>query len=45
MTKRQLHRPARDAIDAGTETDVTVRASWMSQETHARMAAYMKSLH
>src|SRR3954453_9637705 len=45
MTKRQLHRPARDAIDAGTETDVTVRAGWMSQETHARMAAYMKSLH
>jgi enoyl-CoA hydratase len=45
MTKRQLHRPARDAIDAGTETDMTVRAGWMSQETHARMAAYMKSLH
>src|SRR6478735_1756574 len=45
MTKRQLHRPARDAIDAGTETDVIVRACWMSQETHARMAAYMKSLH
>jgi enoyl-CoA hydratase len=45
MTKRQLHLPARDAIDAGTETDMTVRAGWMSQETHARMAAYMKSLH
>jgi len=45
MTKRQLHLPARDAIDAGSETDMTVRAGWMSQETHARMAAYMKSLH
>jgi enoyl-CoA hydratase len=45
MTKRQLHLPARHAIDAGTETDMTVRAGWMSQETHAHMAAYMKSLH
>jgi enoyl-CoA hydratase len=45
MTKEQLHRPARTAIDAGTETDEAVRASWMSQETHARIAAFMKSLH
>jgi enoyl-CoA hydratase len=45
MTKQQLHRPARAAIDAGAETDAMVRASWMSDETHARIAAYMKSLH
>jgi enoyl-CoA hydratase/carnithine racemase len=45
MTKQQLHRPARAAIDAGGETDEAVRASWMSSETHARMTAYMKSLH
>jgi enoyl-CoA hydratase len=45
MTKEQLHRPARAAIDAGVETDDAVRASWMSSETRARMAAYMKSLH
>jgi enoyl-CoA hydratase/carnithine racemase len=45
MTKEQLHRPARTAIDAGIQTDEAVRASWMSQETHARIAAYMKSLH
>lgn len=45
MTKEQLHRPARAAIDAGVETDEAVRASWMSSETHARMVAYMKSLH
>jgi enoyl-CoA hydratase len=45
MTKQQLHRPARAAIDAGAETDAVVRASWMSDETHARIAAYMKSLH
>jgi enoyl-CoA hydratase len=45
MTKEQLHRPARTAIDAGSETDDIVRASWMSEETHARIAAYLKSLH
>ena len=45
MTKQQLHRPARAAVDAGAETDDAVRASWMSSETHARMTAYMNSLH
>ncbi len=45
MTKEQLHRPARTAIDAGADTDAVVRASWMSDQTHARIAAYMKSLH
>jgi len=45
MTKQQLHRPARAAIDAGTEIDAMVRASWMSDETHARIRAYMDALH
>jgi enoyl-CoA hydratase len=45
MTKEQLHRQARAAIEAGTETDEVVRASWMSEETRARITAYMKSLH
>jgi enoyl-CoA hydratase len=45
VTKEQLHRPARIAIDAGADTDDVVRASWMSEETHARIAAYLKSLH
>jgi len=45
MTKQQLHRPARAAIDAGAETDAIVRASWMSDETYARIRAYMDALH
>lgn len=45
MTKEQLHRPARAAIDAGAETDEVVRASWMSEETRARIGAYLDSLH
>jgi enoyl-CoA hydratase len=45
MTKAQLHRPARIAIDAGADTDDVVRASWMSEESHARIKAYMDSLH
>jgi enoyl-CoA hydratase len=45
ITKEQLHRPARIAIDAGREADEIVRASWMSEETHARIAAYLKALH
>ena len=44
-TKQQLHRPARTAIEAGADTDDVVRESWMSEHTHARIAAYMKSLH
>lgn len=44
MTKEQLHRPARYAIDAGAQTDEVVRACWMSEETLARITAYMKSL-
>jgi enoyl-CoA hydratase len=45
MTKEQLHRPARTAIDAGSQTDEVVRASWMSEETHAHIRAYMNALH
>lgn len=45
MTKQQLHRPARAAVEAGGEIDDVVRASWMSDETRARIAAYMASLH
>jgi enoyl-CoA hydratase len=44
MTKEQLHRPARTAIDGGAETDATVRASWMSDETHARIKSYLDTL-
>ena len=44
MTKEQLHRPARTAIDAGAGTDTVVRASWMSAETHARIQAYLDAL-
>ena len=45
MTKQQLHRPARTAIEAGAETDEVVRASWMSWQTHERIAGYLNSLH
>jgi enoyl-CoA hydratase len=45
MTKQQLHRPARTAIDAGSDTDEVVRADWISDGTHARIASYLKSLH
>jgi enoyl-CoA hydratase len=45
MTKEQLHRPARTAIEAGAQTDEVVRAGWMSEQTHARIRAYMDGLH
>ena len=44
MTKEQLHRPARTAIDAGADTDAVVRAGWMSDETHARIRVYLDAL-
>jgi enoyl-CoA hydratase len=44
ITKEQLHRPARDAIDAGAQTDALVRASWMSEQTHARIRAFLEDL-
>ena len=43
-TKEQLHRPARTAIDAGAETDAKVRASWMSDDTRARITAFIDAL-
>ena len=43
-TKKQLHRTARAAIDAGAETDATVRASWMVDETRARITAFLDAL-
>jgi enoyl-CoA hydratase len=43
-TKRQLHRPTRAAIDAGAKTDANVRASWISEETRGRIAAFLESL-
>jgi enoyl-CoA hydratase len=43
-TKVQLHLPARATIDAGAETDETVRASWKSDETRGRRGAFLSSL-
>jgi enoyl-CoA hydratase len=43
-TKEQLHRPARAAIDAGAETDAKVRTSWMSDDTRARINAFLDAL-
>ena len=43
-TKRQLHRPARAVIDAGAEMDAKVRASWMTEETRGRIAAFVEAL-
>ncbi len=43
-TKRQLHQPVRAAIDAGTDIDATVRASWITEETRARIAAFVEAL-
>jgi enoyl-CoA hydratase len=42
--QEQLHRPARTAIDAGAETDAKVRASWMSDDTRARVTAFIDAL-
>ena len=43
-TKKQLHKPVRAAIDAGTATDENVRASWISEETRRRINAFLESL-
>jgi enoyl-CoA hydratase len=43
-TKDQLRFPVRAAINAGAAIDAQVRASWTSDETRARMAAFMDSL-
>src|SRR4029453_17387931 len=42
--KEQLHRHARDAIDAGAELDAKVRADWKSDETRARISAFLDAL-
>ena len=42
--KEQLHRHARAAIDAGTEWDAKVRASWKSEETRGRISAFLDAL-
>ena len=42
--KEQLHRHARDAIDAGAELDAKVLANWKSEETRARIAAFLDAL-
>ncbi len=44
LTKRQLHRPARAAIDAAAELDAQVQASWLSDDTRTRMAAFVEAL-
>ena len=43
-TKRQLHQPARIAIDAGAAMDAQVRASWINEETRGRIAAFLEAL-
>ncbi|HSS25774.1 MAG TPA: enoyl-CoA hydratase/isomerase family protein [Mycobacterium sp.] len=43
-TKQQLHRPTHAAIDAGADIDATARASWTSDETRARIIAFVESL-
>ena len=42
--KVQLHRHAREAIDAGAELDANVRAIWKSDETRARICAFLDAL-
>jgi enoyl-CoA hydratase len=44
LTKQQLHRPARDAIDAGAQMDAQVLAGWKSDGTRARIAAFLDAL-
>jgi enoyl-CoA hydratase len=43
-TKRQLHQPTHAAIDAGSAVDAKVRASWMTEETRNRIAAFVEAL-
>ena len=42
--KDQLHRHVRAAIDAGAELDADVRAIWKSEETRARLCAFLDAL-
>jgi enoyl-CoA hydratase len=42
--KGQLHRHARDAIDAGAELDANVRAIWKADDTRARISDFLDAL-
>jgi enoyl-CoA hydratase len=42
--KEQLHRPAREAIDAGAGLDANVQAIWKSDETRARISTFLDAL-
>src|SRR5215208_157045 len=44
VMKEQLHRHAREAINEGTELDANVRAIWKSDETRARISAFLDAL-
>src|SRR3954451_3814321 len=44
FTKMQLHRPARTAISNGADEDVHAVESWCSDETRARIAAFVENL-
>jgi enoyl-CoA hydratase len=43
-TKRQLQQPTRTAIDAGVEADAKVTASWITEKTRSRIAAFVEAL-
>jgi enoyl-CoA hydratase len=43
-TKQRLHQPSRAAIDAGADIDAKVRASWITEETRGRIAAFVEAL-
>jgi enoyl-CoA hydratase len=42
--KEQLHRHAREAIDAGAELDAKVRQIWKADETRAGISAFLDAL-
>ena len=44
FTKRQLHRPARSAITNGAGEDEKAIEGWRSEETRARIAAFVANL-
>ncbi len=44
LTKRQLHRPVHAAIDAAADLQAQVLASWLSDDTRARMTAFVEAL-
>lgn len=43
-TKRQLHQPARAAIEAAAALDAKARAGWMTEETRSRIAGFIETL-